>query len=109
MVFLLYFRNTILAKDCADCKMTVNFHITTVVNEDFFPVISHITLCKTHSLEHEAKLGYIISLDAKSGDSSCSLAALLRRHKYLWLSIHTTHTLAQYRAFRHRACAIAMQ
>ena len=38
MVFLLYFRNAILAKNCADCKMTVNFHITTVVNEDFFPV-----------------------------------------------------------------------
>ena len=40
MVFLLYFRNAILAKDCADCKMTVNFHITTVVNEDFFPVFT---------------------------------------------------------------------
>ena len=27
---------TILAKNCADCKMTLNFHITTDVNEDFF-------------------------------------------------------------------------
>ena len=28
---------TILAKNCADCKMTLNFHITADVN-NFFPV-----------------------------------------------------------------------
>ena len=40
MVFLLYFRTTIIENNCTDIKKTVNFHVTTVVNR-FFPVICH--------------------------------------------------------------------
>ena len=36
MVFLLYFRTTIIENNCTDIKKTVNFYVTTVVNKESF-------------------------------------------------------------------------
>ena len=40
MVFLLYFRSTIIENNCTDIKKTVNFYVTTVVNKDSFLCVS---------------------------------------------------------------------
>ena len=42
MVFLLYFRTTIIENNCTDIKKTVNFYVTTVVNKESFLCVLYV-------------------------------------------------------------------